>query len=335
MGNFLINFLMSQIQGKNWVFTLNNYKESDCALLQEAVDSKMVKYVLYQREIAPETGTPHLQGMLIMARKCGLKAVKMILPKAHLEYMRGTLEQSQKYCTKLKSREGQEPTEIGEFPVQGKRSDLDKLTREVLDGANDELALADKYESKYLRTYKGIRELIRMVKEKKPAPYKRKDGRQCHILFGKTGVGKTWRAEEFAIQMGLSMKLMGDQIATGFWDGYAGEEAICIEDFTGRMMRPQLLFNLIDGVTEKLSIKGAFVDCKAKYILITTDTHPINWWPEWVDEDLNHWAQVRRRVTIQECLAKDDARMIKPDDDAKFAVRVPRFVLSPNSTGQK
>jgi len=44
------------MQAKNLVFTINNYTEETCAML----DALECVYMVYGYEVAPETGTPHL-----------------------------------------------------------------------------------------------------------------------------------------------------------------------------------------------------------------------------------------------------------------------------------
>ena len=46
---------------RNYRFTFNNYKPEDEERLLELVP-KPLKYIIYGHEIAPTTGTPHLQG---------------------------------------------------------------------------------------------------------------------------------------------------------------------------------------------------------------------------------------------------------------------------------
>lgn len=59
-----------------------------------------MKYAVWQEEIAPQTGTPHLQGYLCLAAATTLKGIKKILPGAHWEPRRGTHEQAVTYVTK-------------------------------------------------------------------------------------------------------------------------------------------------------------------------------------------------------------------------------------------
>lgn len=84
---------------RRWVFTLNNYTPVEEGLLQTAE----IPFVIYGREIAPGTGTPHLQGYIELCdRGSTLSAVKKILgiDRIHLEQARGSAHECIVYCSK-------------------------------------------------------------------------------------------------------------------------------------------------------------------------------------------------------------------------------------------
>lgn len=109
-------------QSKKWVFTINNYTPEDVELIK--------KWGIYggaQLERGEE-GTPHIQGFVIFKTNQRLNALKKVHSKAHWEVMRGTIEDSENYCSDEDTRiEGTEPFVWGERPVnrQGARTDLD------------------------------------------------------------------------------------------------------------------------------------------------------------------------------------------------------------------
>lgn len=51
---------MARNRLKRICFTLNNYTEEDERRIQES--SEIYRYAIYGRELAPTSGTPHLQG---------------------------------------------------------------------------------------------------------------------------------------------------------------------------------------------------------------------------------------------------------------------------------
>lgn len=105
-----------------YCFTINNYTAADERACCDYFAGPRVRYGIYGREIG-SSGTPHLQGFLILRSASRRSAVSRALPRAHLEIARGTSVQARDYCKK----DG-DFHEVGTFPdSQGKRSDLDTL----------------------------------------------------------------------------------------------------------------------------------------------------------------------------------------------------------------
>jgi len=183
----------------------------------------------------------------------------------------------------------------------GKTRALAELCEEVKNGETDKEKLFRTYGPTYVRLYKGISHTIDLVS--KPKAYKRTEKPINIIWFGKTGCGKTWDAEETAIQQDASMyKIPIHQLRKGWYDGYAGETIILFDDFRGQSMEPHEFLNLLDGL-DRLPVKGNYITNKSKQLFFTSPDHPINWWPKWYAKDDNNWAQVKRRLNIiYECV---------------------------------
>jgi hypothetical protein len=58
------------MQGKNWIFTSNNYTPDEVSALQRfgAANEGFV-YLVFGYETVPNTGTPHLQGFLVLSER--------------------------------------------------------------------------------------------------------------------------------------------------------------------------------------------------------------------------------------------------------------------------
>lgn len=109
-------------QSKFWCFTLNNPTAADEARISVFFSSRFVTYGVYGREIG-ESGTPHLQGYLILNRARRLSYLRNhVSDRAHFEIARGSPQQASDYCKK----DG-DFVEEGDLPEsrQGRRSDLD------------------------------------------------------------------------------------------------------------------------------------------------------------------------------------------------------------------
>lgn len=82
-------------QSRNFSFTWNNYPDDHIALL----DMISCKYLIYGREVAPTTGTKHLQGAIIFPSARRLPSVVKQLPGCHIEIARD-IHQLIEYCKK-------------------------------------------------------------------------------------------------------------------------------------------------------------------------------------------------------------------------------------------
>lgn len=116
--------VLTMSQSKFWCFTLNNYTDDDEQGIGEFLASRFVSYGVVGREVG-ESGTPHLQGFVILNRAQRLSYLRNRLSaRAHYEIARGTPQQASDYCKKDGDFE-----EWGTLPVsnQGRRSDLDAV----------------------------------------------------------------------------------------------------------------------------------------------------------------------------------------------------------------
>lgn len=82
-----------------WVFTLNNYTEEDIHAIEDVCSSKNIKYV-FQKEIAPTTGTPHLQGYIDFGLGEKKRPKGMFNQKIHWLKAVGGFNDNWNYCTK-------------------------------------------------------------------------------------------------------------------------------------------------------------------------------------------------------------------------------------------
>nr|QKV51293.1 putative replication associated protein [Crucivirus sp.] len=107
---------------RTYVFTINNYTDDMIELLQKI----KCKCMQFGKEVAPSTGTKHLQGWIQFSDAKTLSAVCSIFKpfnKPHLEFMKGSIEQNVKYCTK-----DNDVITVGVVPVAQKKGE-NKNTR--------------------------------------------------------------------------------------------------------------------------------------------------------------------------------------------------------------
>ena len=86
-----------------WCFTLNNPSIAEERMLQRRLgDGDHVKFAVAGREKAETTGTPHVQGFVVLRRSSRLAGLKRLLgtDRLHAKPDKGTDSENLKYCTK-------------------------------------------------------------------------------------------------------------------------------------------------------------------------------------------------------------------------------------------
>lgn len=141
-------------RSRGWCFTINNYKNSDLIEFYEA----NADYGVFGFETGSE-GIPHMQGYLYWINPIEFTTVKSYLTRAHIEKQRARDPAAAiKYCEK----DG-EVYEYGNRPDQGRRSDLQDLTKRVL--AGESLSeLVEDYPSQVMMYKSKLEELTNMRK---------------------------------------------------------------------------------------------------------------------------------------------------------------------------
>lgn len=148
---------MVQVKSATWCFTLNNPTAEDTALL-EALPTT---YLVYGREKAPTTGTPHLQGYLRFASKRVMPKIK-----AHWTKAKGTDKQNFDYCTK----EDSAYFEKGEMAQQGRRTDLVELYEDIKSGTRNKRSLIESHTNAMAKFPRFAQTVLNLYRPKPPCP---------------------------------------------------------------------------------------------------------------------------------------------------------------------
>lgn len=158
------------------------------ALGGEVGEDKPIRYLCWGEEVAPETGTRHLQGYVVFneKKKQRLSGVKKILgdETAHLEVARGSHEQNKAYCSKEGSF-----TEFGALPPPPGRATSKRNATDwaALWDAATRGDIEDIPAQQRVMYYSSIK---RIQMDYKPAPPELKTLPGIWI-YGPPGIGKT------------------------------------------------------------------------------------------------------------------------------------------------
>lgn len=103
-------------RARAFTFTINNDTFDD---LKTMIDYSF-RYLIFGFEIG-KRGTPHIQGYVYLHNAKTLDQLKKkMLPRAHIEYSRGTAKQNAEYVAKLETKVSADDWyEFGERPQQG------------------------------------------------------------------------------------------------------------------------------------------------------------------------------------------------------------------------
>lgn len=264
----------------NWCFTWNNpsmYTEE--ARWDEVPPPPNVwpdvSYVIWQYEQG-ESGTPHYQGYVQLKKQYRLSTLASNMPEGiHWEPRKGSHAQAKAYCQKEDSRLAG-PWEHGTETHQGRDSALVPMLAAVKEG-KPELDIVDMDPLIWARYFRAIERYRKLVT---PA---RKDGDTVFttIYWGETDIGKSWRAQFEAVsQTGRYYKLPTpqNQKQVVWWDDYAGEEDVIIDEFNGQIS--QTYMNTIcDRYKCQVQTKGGIVRLNMRRLWITSNNNPAEWWP--------------------------------------------------------
>lgn len=91
-----------------WVFTVNNYSETEYNIIDQWLQSGVAKYAIIGKEIAPTTGTQHLQGYIHLEKKQYRRTIATAIKKkkdgtciwSYLQPAVGSEFQNREYCSK-------------------------------------------------------------------------------------------------------------------------------------------------------------------------------------------------------------------------------------------
>lgn len=260
------------------VFTLNNYTEEEENIVRELAADEHVRYLCFGREVG-EGGTPHLQGYLYARNPQLFEWYRARIPRAHIEFQRGTPEQAVAYCEK----DG-DFNEWGTRPVGAKRKG--EIEAERWDDARASACRGDLESIPsdiYIRYYRTLKEI------KKDHMFKPDDADDVtgEWIYGLAGVGKSRKARSDNPSSYFKM-------ANKWWDGYQGEETVILDDLDKKHdVLGHHLKIWMDRYSFIAETKGGAILIRPKKVIVTSQ-YSID--EIWEDEETR--AAIKRRCRI-------------------------------------
>ncbi len=283
---------MSQIrQCRNWVFT--DFELLDLEKIYND-NIELIRFIGWGEETCPDTNRKHLQGWIQTFNKKRRGGISKLLgsKKTHIEPMRGTPDDSEKYCKK----EGRY-RHFGNYVTERQRSDIFEMKTHIDEGqSNYELATTN------FQLYVMYRKQFMQYRydrlEEKSTTFRNVT---VEVFKGKTGTNKTRTAVE---ESKGYYKIQGDSLE--WWDGYVGQDILIIDEYNNQVPITKLL-SILDGYQLRLPVKGGFTYAMWTKVIITTNLSCLH-----IKAKLEHREALDRRISKITVFTKRKAESTVP-----------------------
>lgn len=256
-----------------WCFTINNYTATDEFSVSYLMKNK-AKYGICGKEVAPSTGTPHLQCYIHLQNPLSLNMMRKFIPRAHFIVANGSDNDNHDYCNK-----GGNAIEWGEMSEgQGARLDIKEVADKIRNLELTEYELMFDYPELYVRYGKMFEKMFKAVQPQ------RQDPPQVIWRWGLAGVGKTRYVMDRHTAENVYIK---DN--TKWWDGYNQQKVILFDDFDNDLPYRTLL-RILDRYPYQGQVKCGYVNINSPIMYITCEYPPEHYWSG------NQLEQVTRRL---------------------------------------
>lgn len=246
-------------QKRNYRFTHNNYEGT------ELEDTIKCKFIVYGKEIAPTTLTPHLQGFISFTSAKTLSAARKAMPGCDVR-VSDFPEECIEYCKK----DG-DFTERGEWSTQKEKGDKEKRRWDEIRIAAEEGRLEDIPDDIRFLNH----DLIKRHRNDALRDRKLEDTETQHLwYYGDSGTGKSRKAREENPDAYLKM-------CNKWWDGYKDEDVVIIEDFDKKhdvLGHHMKIWG--DRYPYPVEVKGGAYKIRPKLIIVTSNYHPKDIWED-------------------------------------------------------
>jgi len=269
-------------QGRIWLLTIPSNSWTIPTVIPEPL-----AYIKGQREVGGRTHYEHWQLIAIFNKsliqlilEVSRRVVKRLFSnEAHCELSRS--EAADAYVWKEETRVPESQFELGRKPHRrNSAADWDLVWEQAKSGKLEEIPANLRVQ--HYRT-------LRTIASDYSSPVAME--RQVFVFTGRTGTGKSRRAWEEA-----GFTAYPKDPRTKFWDGYRDQPHVVIDEFRGGIDIAHIL-RWLDRYPVLVEIKGSSTPLVAEKIWITSNLHPMYWYPDLDEETRN---ALLRRLQITE-----------------------------------
>ncbi len=299
-------------RGRAWCFTINNYSPAQENYFANEFPDGKTTYVIVGKEVAPSTGTRHLQGYFSFKHGTERNVAQKLItkdglyPAGRLVKAKGSGIENQIYCRK----EGEILLDAGiPTTIRGTGGHIDAtainpkgqsqmilaVDRAIKNGATEgELRENPDHTVMLYRFRNGINEAKEFYNRKKDKP-----DPEVFVLWGKTWCGKShWVMDNFTRNPEYTYMVSPGDTRT-WWNGYVGQPCIWFDDFEPHHLSKNAIKRILDKYGYSVEPKNAMTPIISKYIVFTSNTNPETWYRDERIGDVNddmHYGAIQRRL---------------------------------------
>jgi len=265
------------MSSKRFCVTWNNYTDDYREVLTKLFQDGTVTYIIAAREIAPSTGTKHLQIYLETPEKIRPAAVSKFI-KGHISIANGTAEDSHRYIILGIDKDGKSKGDLDEEPIIWGQPLADNRKKRSLEDVvaekktSSEIAETDPV--LYVRHFKGLQALDN---ERRNAQ-KRGDQFRVILHYGESGTGKSYDA-----------MALGSSVDENYWQAsfksnqlpdYNGQRSVLMDEWNGGRMPRDELLGFLDRGTRSIRVLYGEKKLLTELIVITSNQAPWEWYKD-------------------------------------------------------
>lgn len=239
-------------RSRSYVYTYNNYTQED----EDRLQLIPCAYHVYGREVAPSTGTPHLQGFIYFRLQKSFSAVRKILGSCHIEVC-VDLGRAIQYAKKDGNfwENGTPPKTPKEKGEAGKQV-YEAAWELAKQGRIEEIS--EPLRTRFFNTYKRIQAEYQVQPPSQPEL-------DFHWYYGPSGAGKSLKARQDNPSHFL-------KLPNKWWDGYKGQPCVIIDEWSpSHSVLADHLKRWADHHPFAAEIKGGTVCIRPPRIIITSN----------------------------------------------------------------
>jgi len=254
---------LPRTRARHWFFTENNPEGALDVVFSQLLSEGKIDYCTWQLEIGKKTGTEHYQGYVNFKKQTLFTTVTALLPRARWAMCLDPIA-ARAYCQKNDTRiEG--PFELGIWNPPHEKQRVWKMLADDIKAGHHDYYLFDKYPMQVMTHFKGIAHARNVVLP--PRDFKTK----TILIFGLPGCGKSRYVHQSFPQAYWKSP------DSSWFDGYGGQPHIIFDDFYGWIPLGTFL-RLSDRYPLLVQTKGGHAAIQAKFLLITSNSLPTDWY---------------------------------------------------------